>query len=229
MIEIDGVSVTKGERAILTGISLTISQQRTAIIGANGSGKSTLARLLNGIDLPTEGRVLVDGLDTRTDDREVRRRVGFVFQDPDAQLVYPTPLEDVALGLRARGLDRHAASGRARTQLEQMGLAGKALQAIHTLSGGEKQLASLCGVLVLDPVWLVLDEPTTSLDLRNRRQVVDAISALDQAVIVITHDLALAGEMERAILLDDGMIAADGAPTAVIDEYLRRADAAPHQ
>ena len=99
MIEIDGVSVTKGERAILRGINLTISQQRTAIIGANGSGKSTLARLLNGIDLPTAGRVLVDGLDTRTDDREVRRRVGFVFQDPDAQLVYPTPLEDVALGL----------------------------------------------------------------------------------------------------------------------------------
>jgi biotin transport system ATP-binding protein len=224
VIEIDGVSVAAGERTILRGISLTISGQRTAIIGANGSGKSTLARLLNGIDLPTEGRVVVDGLDTRTDEREVRRRVGFVFQDPDAQLVYPTPLEDVALGLRARGIGRDEAGRRARVQLEQMGIGGKALQAIHTLSGGEKQLASLCGVLVLDPVWLVLDEPTTSLDLRNRRQVVEAIAALDQSVIAVTHDLDLVRDMDRAILLDTGTVAADGTPADVIDEYLRRTE-----
>ena len=107
VIEAQGVSHRYGERGagrtVLEGIDVRLSEPRVGIVGANGSGKSTFARMLNGLVLPTAGRVLVDGLDTRTDGREVRRRVGFCFTDPDAQIVMPTVGEDVAFGLRRRG------------------------------------------------------------------------------------------------------------------------------
>ncbi len=207
---------------LLHDVSLTVAPGRTAIIGANGSGKTTLARLINGLTLPTAGAVTVDEIDTAVDRPAVQRRVGFVFQDADHQLVYPTPIEDVALGLRAQGVAKEAAFARAEDELARVGLKHKARQAIHTLSGGEKHLAALAAVLVLDPSWIVLDEPTTSLDLINRRRVVDVLLGLTQSLVVVSHDLDLVRELDRALLLDSGRVVSDGPCDETVGRYLDR-------
>src|SRR4029079_3945397 len=139
----------------------SISEARVGVIGANGSGKSTFARMINGLVLPTAGQVTVDGLDTRTDGREVRRRVGFCFTDPDAQIVMPTVGEDVAFGLRRRGLSKAEATARVTDALAAYGLADHADHPAHLLSGGQKQLLALTSVLVTEPALLVMDQPTT--------------------------------------------------------------------
>lgn len=222
MIELSGVRVHGHEGALLLDdVNLTIGERRVAVIGANGSGKTTLARLLNGLTVPTVGDVRVDGHDTRRARRHVQRRVGFVFQDPDHQIVCPTPREDVALGLRARGVGKREADQIARAALADMGLGDQADQAIHTLSGGEKQLVALCAVLVLQPSWVVMDEPTAALDLPNRRRVIEAIAALPPGVVMVSHDLPLVETFSRAILLDQGRVAADGEPHAVVETYRR--------
>jgi biotin transport system ATP-binding protein len=221
MILFDGVGVATPEGTpLLRDVSLSLSERRIAIIGANGSGKTTLARLINGLTAPTSGAVSVDGLDTVADRKAVQRRVGFVFQDADHQLVYPTPVEDVALGLRARGRSGRDARQDALAALRHVGLTRKADQAIHTLSGGEKHLVALCAVLALDPAWIVLDEPTTTLDLINRRMVLDVIEGLDQNLVIVTHDLELAGQLDRAVLLSGGEVVAQGDPGQTIDAYV---------
>lgn len=208
---------------LLRDVNLRLDARRIAVIGANGSGKTTLVRLINGLTRPTRGTVTVDGLDPGRRRREVQRRVGFVFANADHQLVYPTPVEDVALGLRARGVEAAVAEARARAGLESFGLAHKADQAIHTLSGGEKHLVALCAVVVLDPDWIVVDEPTTSLDLANRRRVGDALLALPHRLVIVSHDLDLVGAMDEAVLVADGMITAQGVADTVIARYLEPA------
>jgi biotin transport system ATP-binding protein len=175
VIDVRGVTHAYGDgqarRLVLRDVSVTLSEQRVGVIGANGSGKSTFVRLLNGLVLPAEGTVSVHGLDTRKQGREVRRRVGFCFTDPDAQIVMPTVAEDVAFGLRRRGLGKADVAARVRATLETYGLADHADHPAHLLSGGQKQLLALSSVLVTDPDVLVLDEPTTLLDLRNAAAV----------------------------------------------------------
>ncbi|MFN8110099.1 MAG: ABC transporter ATP-binding protein [Thermoleophilia bacterium] len=223
MIRFSQACVRTGAGAVLLQpTTLEVGDRRTAVIGANGSGKTTLARLVNGLTLPTDGTVSVDGRDVVAQRAEVQRRVGFVFQHADHQIVYPTPLEDVALGLRARGLSRRDARAAALAALDQLGLRSRADQAIHTLSGGEKHLVALCGVLALGPEWLVLDEPTTALDLVNRRRVVEVLDGLAPRLLVVSHDLELVAGFPRAVLLHDGAVTADGAPEACIAAYLAR-------
>jgi biotin transport system ATP-binding protein len=180
-IVLDGVSLRYGEREVLRAIDLELTERRIGVVGGNGSGKSTLARLLNGLVLPSEGRVLVDGLDTARSGPAVRRRVGFVFTDPDAQIVMPTVAEDVGFSLRRSGLDRAARGARVREALDRMGLAGHADHPAHLLSGGQKQLLALTAVLVTEPDVLVCDEPTTLLDARNARRVAALVDALPGA------------------------------------------------
>ena len=226
MITCDAVSVNAEDgTAILRDVQCEIDGHRTAIVGSNGSGKTTLARLFNGLVTPTHGTVTVDGIDVATDTRRVQRRVGFVFANADHQLVYPTPLEDVALSLRARGVGREEARGRAREQLERLGLADRADQAIHTLSGGEKHLAALAAVLVVEPDWLIIDEPTTTLDIPNRARVVNVLETLPQRLVVVTHDLELARIMGSAVLVHDGTVVDVGPSSSVIDRYLAQVGA----
>ncbi len=210
---------------LLRDVTLTIDRSRTAIIGANGSGKTTLARVVNGLTRVTSGAVTVDGVDVATNRREIQRRVGFVFANADHQLVYPTPLEDVALSLRARGVPVRDAQDRARAQLDAVGLAHKADQGIHTLSGGEKHLVALCAVLVLEPQWLVVDEPTTTLDLINRRRVIDVLAALPQRLVVVSHDLDLVRTMDAAILVDAATVVAAGPSAELADRYVAAMEA----
>lgn len=206
-------------RTILDRVNLELGERRVAVIGANGSGKSTLLRLLNGLILPRSGRVEVDGLDTRTDARAVRRRVGFVFTDALAQLVMSTPADDVELSLRRILPKRAQRRAQALALLAERGLGRLADQSIYTLSGGERQLVALTSVLATDPAILVADEPTTLLDLRNRNLVWRAFDALAQQLIYATHDLGHAAQAERVLVVDDGRVVIDGEPQASIAAY----------
>ena len=229
MIRLDGAGVTvslpaSGQartRVLLHPTTLELAERRIAVIGANGSGKSTLLRLLNGLVLPSVGQVRVHGLDTARQGREVRKLVGFVFTDPLAQLVLATPADDVELSLRPLVRDRSERRAQALQLLAGRGLAHVADQSVYDLSGGERQLVALTSVLAARPRIVVADEPTTLLDLRNRDQVRDALAALEQQVVLPTHDLDLAAEADRVLLVDGGRILADGKPAEAIGAYLR--------
>ncbi len=208
-----------GLRRVLSGVDLTLGERRIGIIGANGSGKSTLLRLVNGLTVPTRGTVSVDDLDTVRDGRQVRRRVGFVFTDPLAQLVMPTPIEDVELSLRRTVRDRRERTARALALLEERGLGRVARSSVYDLSGGERQLVALTSVLAVEPEVLVLDEPTTLLDLRNRDLVRTAIAALPQQVLLASHDLDHALDTERVLVVDDGRVVVDADPATAVAAY----------
>lgn len=195
---------------MLDGIDLRLTEHRVGVIGSNGSGKSTFARLLNGLVVPSAGRVLVDGLDTREAVREVRRRVGFVFQDPDAQIVHPTVAEDVAYGLENQQVPPAQRAQRVAEILDRYGLAGHADHPAHLLSGGQKQLLAIAGVLVMRPARVVFDEPTTVLDLVNARRIAKIIAELPQAVVTVTHDLDLLEDFDRVLVMDAGRVVEDG-------------------
>jgi biotin transport system ATP-binding protein len=208
-----------GDRTVLDGLDLRLTEHRVGVVGANGSGKSTFARLLNGLVVPTSGAVLVDGLDTRTAVREVRRRVGFVFQDPDAQIVHPTVAEDVAYGLENQGVPAAERAERVAEMLDRYGLAGHADHPAHLLSGGQKQLLAIAGVLVMRPARIVFDEPTTLLDLVNARRVARVIAELPQSVVVVTHDLDLLDGFDRVIVMDAGTVVEDGPAEQSVRAY----------
>jgi biotin transport system ATP-binding protein len=213
------VSTPGGDLALLHPTSLELTEHRVALIGSNGSGKSTLARLLNGLVEPTSGTVTVNGLDTVEDGPAVRRTVGFVFTNPDAQLVMPTCVEDVALSLRRTVKDKRRRLAQARAILDGIGLADKADTTVHALSGGQKQMLALAGVLATDPSILVADEPTTLLDLRNTQIVADRLFALPQQLVLVTHDLDLAARCDRVLVVDDARIAFDGPPAEAVAHY----------
>nr|WP_221634209.1 ABC transporter ATP-binding protein [Nocardioides luti] len=202
-----------------------MTEHRIGVVGANGSGKSTLARLVNGLVRPTSGRVVVDGLDVARQGAGVRRRVGFCFTDPAAQLVMPTCVEDVELSLRR--VEKSAARRRARALevLAQHGLGEHADVSVHALSGGQKQLLALAGVLATEPAILVADEPTTLLDLRNTRRVADLLFGLEQQLLLVTHDLDLAARCDRVLVVEDARVRFDGPPDAAIADYLATVDA----
>ena len=219
MISLTGVAAERGGRRVLSDLDLTLTERRIAIVGANGSGKSTFARLLNGLVVPSEGSVTVDGLDTRSSGKEVRRLVGFVFQNPDNQIVYPTIAEDIAFGLKGRGLDKPAVAARVAATLDRFGLTGMDDRLAHELSGGERQMLALAGVMAMAPRWLVMDEPTTLLDLRNTRRVMDAVAALEQHVVFVTHDLDLIAGFDRVLVFEAGRLVADAAPAEAVAAY----------
>ena len=219
MIRFENVSVQFDQRRVLENIDLALGEKRIGIIGANGSGKSTLVRLLNGLQTATSGRVLVDDLDPAKDGRKVRRHVGFVFQNPDNQIVYPVVEEDLAFGLKALKLPKDEINRRIDEILARYDLSDFKTHPSHLLSGGQKQLLAISGVLVMAPRYVVFDEPTTLLDLRNRNRVERAIADLDQTVITVSHDLDLIAEYDRVLVIENGRIAVDDRPAVAIARY----------
>jgi biotin transport system ATP-binding protein len=219
LIQIEGVSHRYGDREVLSDINLSLVEDRIGVVGANGSGKSTLARLLNGLVVPSTGRVLVDGMDTSRDGAGVRRKVAFVFSDPDAQIVMPTVAEDVAFSLRRSGLGKEEVADRVREVLARFRLGGYEDHPAHLLSSGQKQLLALASVLVTEPEVLVCDEPTTLLDLRNSRQVAELLGGLPQRVFLVTHDLDLLRGWPRVLVIDEGRVVADGPAEDSIRHY----------
>lgn len=215
----NGVGQRYGDRLVLDGIDLRLTEQRIGIVGANGSGKSTLARMINGLIEPTSGRVTVDGLDVVKQGKQVRQRVGFVFTDPDNQIVMPTVAEDVAFSLRKSGLSRAEIGFRVQESLARFGLAGHSDHPTHLLSGGQKQLLALAAVLIRRPAVIVADEPTTLLDLRNSRLVAELIDGLAEQVVLVTHHLNLLANFDRVLLIEGGRVAADGSPAETTARY----------
>ena len=221
MLELKQVSHAYNGRRVLNNINLQLNEKRIGIVGANGCGKSTFARLLNGLLLPERGEVLVDGLNTRQQGRAVRCKVGFVFQNPDNQIVMPLVAEDLAFGMKNLGLSAAAIRERIDAVLARYDLQALAEHPAHLLSGGQKQLLAISGVLVMEPEYIVFDEPTTLLDLRNQRRIAEAIAGLQQTAIVISHDLDLLQDFERVLVFDQGEVVIDDIPQVALPAYVR--------
>jgi biotin transport system ATP-binding protein len=223
VIHLKEVSVAfNAERPALDDVSVELTEQRIGVIGANGSGKSTFARLLNGLIRPTSGSLRVHGRDPVREGKELRRMVGFVFSNPDVQVIMPTVVEDVAFSLRGRGLQRSEADARVAATLDRVGLTALGDAAAHTLSGGQKQLLALASVLVTRPALVIADEPTALLDSVNSRIISNHL--LDDAhhqVVIVTHDMRLAARCDVVLWFDGGRLIEAGAPRTVIDAYER--------
>lgn len=233
MISLTGVGVRVAvdghpePKVLLEDVTLSLTERRIGVIGANGSGKSTLLRLLNGLVAPSEGSVTVNGSDTVRKVRAVRQQVGFVFTDPLSQLVMPTGREDVELSLRRSVRNGAERREKADAALARFGLLPLADQSIYELSGGERQLLALAAVLAVEPDVLVLDEPSTLLDLRNRELLRRTIAGLRQQIIMSTHDLELALDMDRVLVVESGQIAFDGDAAAAVAHYRSLCAAGP--
>ncbi|MCG8492741.1 MAG: ATP-binding cassette domain-containing protein, partial [Sneathiellales bacterium] len=168
---------------------------------------------------PSEGSVTVDRFHTVEEGREVRRRVGFVFQNPDNQIVYPTVLEDLGFGLKNLRLGKQETAAKIGKFLDQYDLTHLENRLTHQLSGGEKQMIALIGVLIMQPDHIVLDEPTTLLDLRNRNRLMATLRKLEQNIIMVTHDLDLLDDFDRVLCIHEGKVQFDGSPADVVPAY----------
>lgn len=242
-LELESVSVFTelpegGHRRILKDVSLRFTAKRTAVLGLNGSGKSTLLGLFNGLTHPDEGIVRVNGVDTleapgrgskgagaRGNSQGAFEGVGMLFAQPEAQLIMPTVAEDIDLSLRrAAAVEGSSLSGdqrreRIRELLRERGLERLEDQSVFTLSGGEKQLVALTSMLAARPQILLLDEPTTLLDLRNRARLLKHLESLDQMLVLSTHDLDLAASCDEAVIIHDGRLLAQGDAAQLVQQY----------
>jgi biotin transport system ATP-binding protein len=217
---LEGVDVDLGGRRVLEDVSVRVTQRRIAVIGANGSGKSTFARLLDGLVTPSRGTVRVHGLDVARELKRVRATVGFVFTNPDAQILMPTVAEDVRFSLRGSRMARDDIEARVHAVLSEYGLDSHADAPAYSLSGGQKQLLALAAVLVRQPRLLIADEPTTLLDLGNARRVGELLIGGDQEqTVIVTHDLDLALRCDVALRFRDGRLIEVGAPAEVVRRY----------
>lgn len=222
-LRLEAVTVARGgDRPALVDVNLTLTEPRIGIVGLNGSGKSTLLKLLVGLVAPTSGRASVDGRDCTAEAEAVRRDTGFLFQTPDNQIVLPIVAEDVAFGLKRLKLGKTGTAARVTATLERLGIAALAPRRIHELSGGERQLVALAGILALAPKTILFDEPTSQLDLRNRNRFRNLLAGLPEQAVVISHDLELIADFPRVLVVEDGRIVRDGPAADALDYYRTR-------
>ena len=213
------------ETVAIDGLDLNIEEGSfVAVLGHNGSGKSTLAKHLNGILQPTDGTVLVAGMDTRDENliTDIRRQVGMVFQNPDNQIVANVVEDDVAFGPENLGVEPAEIRRRVDEALKAVDMWEFRSHAPHLLSGGQKQRIAIAGVIAMQPKCIVLDEPTAMLDPRGRREVIETISRLNEekgiTVVLITHHMDEAAKAGRVVVLHKGKVAADGTPREVFSQ-----------
>lgn len=205
----------------LRGVSFTVERgEYIALVGMNGSGKSTLAKLLNGLYLPSAGDVVIDGVNTRDEERtfDIRRKVGMVFQNPDNQMVATIIEDDVAFGPENVGVPREEIVERVDEALEAVGMTEFRTRSASKLSGGQKQRVAIAGVLAMRPDIIVFDESTSMLDPEGRREILAVARKLNAngiTVITITHNMDEAAQADRIIALKKGKIVADGTPKEV--------------
>ncbi len=219
-------SYPDGHQALF-GVDLHVHRgERVALLGPNGAGKTTLVLHLNGILTAGAGSVAVSGLPVEKQHmREIRRRVGVVFQDPDDQLFMGTVRADVGFGPANLGLKGAELDARVMTALDLVGMAEFADRPPHHLSFGQRRRVAVATVLAMQPEILVLDEPSSNLDPASRRELADILRSLDVTVLMVTHDLPYALELcERSVVLSDGHVVADGDTYDVLtDDVLMRA------
>ncbi|RWR30052.1 ABC transporter ATP-binding protein [Sinirhodobacter populi] len=210
VVALSDLTVTRGGAAVLRGLSLRLGmRERLAIVGPNGAGKTTLLRCIVGLERPVAGRIALFGTacGVERDFRPFRPRIGFLFQDSDDQLFCPTVAEDVAFGPLNTGATAAGARDRALEALAALGIAHLAERVTHRLSGGEKRLVCLAGLLAMRPEVLLLDEPTNGIDAENMARLRAALEAFDGAMILVSHDAGfVAGLATRAMLMRDGAL-----------------------
>lgn len=211
-------------RTTLEPTTLDLPERRIALVGSNGQGKTTLLRAIAGLQDLAGGSICVDGHHVGTALQAVRATLGFLFADPAAQLIMPTVTEDIQLSLRRLGLNRRHRRDRAAELLDEAGLAHLRERSVHALSGGERQLVALTGLLAVNPSVILADEPTSALDLVNRAQVVKELMEVPARLIVATHDLELARACDRVLWVHAGQVVADGAPGPTVDAYVAAAE-----
>lgn len=197
----------------------------TAVIGQNGSGKSTLAKNINGLLMPTSGKIYVDGLDTSDEANiwDIRQKVAMVFQNPDNQIVSSIVEDDVAFGPENLGVDPDEIRTRVDEALMGVEMYEHRKKAPHLLSGGQKQRIAIAGAVAMEPECIVFDEPTAMLDPRGRKEVLDVIKKLNAkgiTVLLITHFMEEAAQADKIVVMDDGVIKMVGTP----DEIFLRAE-----
>jgi energy-coupling factor transporter ATP-binding protein EcfA2 len=217
MIELLHVCLSFGRVPVLKDVSLEVrAGEHIAIMGPAAGGKSTMAKVMDGLLLPDSGDCVVDGVSTRDDLMHARRQVGLVFQEPEDQAVARRVEDDIAFGPRNLGVKD--VGERVAEAMRLAGIERLAGRGIHSLSGGQKQLVAIAGVLAMRPAYLVLDEPTSLLDAAGTRMVEETIAALKKegkGIVVITHDPAVAAVADRLVVLSAGSIVADGPPREV--------------
>ena len=227
IITVDHVSFSYEDEGPLAVRDVTLSIPRGsfhAILGQNGSGKSTLAKLMNGLYLPTEGRVTVCGMDTQEEKNtwEIRRRAGMVFQNPDNQLVATVVREDVAFGLENIGVPTAEMPARIERALSDVGMQDFADRAPHLLSGGQKQRVAIAGVLAMQPEAIIFDESTAMLDPRGRKEVLSAVQRLNReqgiTVLWITHFMEEAVSADQVHVMHEGGVVLSGTPKEIFSD-----------
>ncbi len=220
-VSMEDVSFTRGENRVLGNISLELTEQRIGIIGNNGSGKSTFLKLLNGLLLPTEGEVNVFGYTSREHQEALPGKVGFIFQNPDHQIIFPTVLEELAFGLEQLGQKSDEARVNSRDFLRRYQSEDLADKPVQSLSEGQKQLVCILGILIMRPKLLLLDEPFSSLDFPTRRRLMSLIDHRAERLIMVTHDPQSLKQFDRVIWIHNGKVRMDGEPGNVINEYIQ--------
>ncbi|MDX5362262.1 MAG: energy-coupling factor ABC transporter ATP-binding protein [Alphaproteobacteria bacterium] len=219
-IHLTDVSVVRGGRAILDGISLGVTERRVALVGRNGSGKSTLARVIKGLIRPDAGTVRLYGIDPAKRDFGSLSVAGFLFQNSDHQILCPTVLEEIAFGLTENGVPQAEAERTTLALMEAHGIADWRDRAVSTLSEGQRRLVCLLAVLVMEPRVLLLDEPYTGLDIPTRIRLDGFIAQLPQQTIMISHDPDTVETFDRVLWIDAGRVRADGVPADVLPAFL---------
>ncbi|MDO5707179.1 MAG: energy-coupling factor transporter ATPase [Andreesenia angusta] len=232
MIEIKDISfiypskdIDSDDYKALDNININIKRgEFVAILGHNGSGKSTLSKLMNGILLPTEGDILVNGMNTKSEEEiwDIRQTAGMVFQNPDNQLVATIVEEDIAFGPENQGIEPSEIRRRVDEALNIVDMYPYRKSAPHALSGGQKQRIAIAGILAMDPDCIILDEPTAMLDPSGRKEVMNTVKRLNlkekKTIVHITHYMDEVVEADRIIILEKGRIIAEGKPKEIFSQ-----------
>lgn len=211
MIQIKNLDFKYDDELILKNISLSLKDGcYTAIIGANGSGKTTLAKHFNALLMPAKGSVIVDNMGTKKNPEEVRKKVGFVFQNPEDQLVYSIVEEDIAFGLENLGMKTKEMKLKVSKIMKGLNIEHLAKKNVNMISAGQKQLAALAGILAMEPEYIVFDEPTTLLDNKNKKNIMGIISQLNKknkiGIILVTNLLSDIKYADSIIILKGGKV-----------------------
>lgn len=218
-IRLDGVGFDILGRRAISELSWRGEARRIGVVGRNGSGKSTLARLLAGLLAPTRGEIRIEGVDLFREREEALRLVGVLFQNPEHQIIFPSVAEEIAFGLRQKGLSKAEAAERTLETLARFGKAHWKEAPVQALSQGQKHLLCMMAVLAMGPRLLILDEPFAGLDFPTKRQLTRHLEASGAALLHISHDVADLAGYEEILWIDKGSLLASGPPERVLRDY----------
>jgi biotin transport system ATP-binding protein len=224
-IELFKVTLKRNELLLFKGLSLTLSEPRIGVIGSNGAGKSSLLQLTNGLLQPTEGHIISHGINTHKGPQALAHRIGYVFQNPDHQMIFPTVVEEFSFSLQQSGCSAAEARQKALDYLEQQHRSHWADRSVMSLSEGQKQWLCIHSILIMAPHTLILDEPYAALDLASRYALSALLQQLTQQIILITHELEPLAQFDRILWLESGQLIADGPPAEILPQYRAQAKA----